>query len=281
MAKPLPPRYSKTWHDEASFTTQVFNQKACPMLANEEASVVAVIGNRSSSIGALAAALAKAQGEMGAATKDAVNPFFKSKYADLASVWEACRGPLSKYELCVLQPIKGQGASVTVTTILAHSSGEWISEDLTLTAKDDSPQSIGSACTYGRRYGLSSMVGIAPDDDDDGNAAQPEASAAAQQARQVPRRAQEPLQPGALRVTIAKVAKTGENAKGPWTLYAVKFSDGREATTFSKSVFQAAESFAHDGREVEAVIEGKNLTELRPVFQQREQLAEEGERVPF
>lgn len=125
----------------------------------------------SPSIAALAAALAKAQGEMGVAVKDASNPFFKSKYADLASVSEACRGPLSKNELAFLQPLSASGAHVTVTTILAHSSGEWISQALTITAKDESAQSIGSAATYGRRYGLMSMVGIAPDDDDDGNAA--------------------------------------------------------------------------------------------------------------
>jgi hypothetical protein len=126
--------------------------------------------DRSESIAALAAALSKAQGEMEAAAKANVNPHFKSRYADLASVWEACRAPLSKHGLAVLQPVSADGARVTVTTILAHSSGEWISESLTMTAAQNSPQGVGSTITYGRRYGLSSMVGIAPDDDD-GNAA--------------------------------------------------------------------------------------------------------------
>lgn len=125
---------------------------------------------RSSSIAALAAALAKAQGEMEAATKANINPHFKSRYADLASVWDACRGPLSKHGLAVLQPVSADGARVTVTTILVHSSGEWLSEALTMTAAQNTPQGVGSTITYGRRYGLSSMVGIAPDDDD-GNAA--------------------------------------------------------------------------------------------------------------
>ena len=125
---------------------------------------------RSASIAALAAALAKAQGEMEGAAKANVNPHFKSKYADLASVWDACRAPLSKHGLSILQPVRANGASVTVTTILAHSSGEWIEESLTMTAQQNTPQGVGSAITYGRRYGLASMVGIAPEDDD-GNAA--------------------------------------------------------------------------------------------------------------
>jgi hypothetical protein len=124
----------------------------------------------SSTLGAIAAALAKAQGEMEAAAKANINPHFKSKYADLASVWDACRGPLSKNGLAVLQPVTADGPKVTITTILAHSSGEWISESLTMTAQQNTPQGVGSAITYGRRYGLSAMVGIAPDDDD-GNAA--------------------------------------------------------------------------------------------------------------
>lgn len=131
---------------------------------------VIATATRSASIAALAAALAKAQGEMEGAAKGNINPHFKSKYADLASVWDACREPLSKHGLSILQPVKADGPQVTVTTILAHSSGEWIEESLTMTAQQNTPQGVGSAITYGRRYGLASMVGIAPEDDD-GNAA--------------------------------------------------------------------------------------------------------------
>lgn len=122
--------------------------------------------NRSASIATLASALAKAQGEMEGAAKDSTNPHFKSKYADLASVWDACRKPLAKNGLAVMQPVTAEGNAVTVTTILAHSSGEWIAESLTMTAQQNTPQAVGSTITYGRRYGLSSMVGIAPEDDD-------------------------------------------------------------------------------------------------------------------
>jgi hypothetical protein len=135
-----------------------------------ETPVMVMSATRSPSIAALAAALAKAQGEMEGAAKANVNPHFKSKYADLASVWDACRAPLSKHGLSILQPVRADGPHVTVTTILAHSSGEWIEESLTMTAQQNTPQGVGSAITYGRRYGLAAMVGIAPEDDD-GNAA--------------------------------------------------------------------------------------------------------------
>lgn len=121
---------------------------------------------RSESIIKLAEALAKTQAVMEGATKDATNPHFKSKYADLAAVWDACREPLSKHGLSILQPVSAEGPKVTVRTILLHTSGEFLEEALTLTAAQDTPQAIGSVITYGRRYGLSSMVGIAPEDDD-------------------------------------------------------------------------------------------------------------------
>jgi hypothetical protein len=124
------------------------------------------------SVGKLAAALAKAQGEMQAAAKDADNPFFKSKYADLASIWSVIREPLSKNGLAVVQmPTQTDGTLVSLKTILAHESGETMEGILTLTPKDGSPQAVGSALTYARRYSLSAMVGVCSEEDDDGNAA--------------------------------------------------------------------------------------------------------------
>lgn len=126
---------------------------------------------RSPSIANLAGALAKAQGMMRGASKDAVNPHFKSKYADLASVWDAIREPLARNELAVLQFPRSTPDGIEVETMLTHSSGEWVSESLLLpTAKWDA-HGIGSAITYARRYGLSAIAGVAPEDDD-GNAAQ-------------------------------------------------------------------------------------------------------------
>ena len=126
----------------------------------------------SDSIAALGTALAKAQADLEGATKDATNPHFKSKYATLASVWEAWKAVGPKNGLSVIQGCTSDGPAVTVMTRLVHSSGEWVESGLTLVARDASPQSIVAACTYGRRAGLSGMVGIAPEDDD-GESAQP------------------------------------------------------------------------------------------------------------
>ncbi len=114
----------------------------------------------------LAAALSLAQGDMEGAKKDAANPFFKSKYADIASVWEACRGPLSKHGLAVIQSPRVDGVHVYLDTLLTHSSGQWMRGTVSATAKDDGPQALGSVITYLRRYALQSFVGVAAEDDD-------------------------------------------------------------------------------------------------------------------
>jgi len=126
---------------------------------------------KSDSIAALAAALAKAQSEMGTAKKAAINPHFRSRYADLASVWEAARTPLAKNGLAVIQTSDDSERGACIITTLVHSSGEWISGRLTLPVSKADAQGYGSAITYARRYGLSAILGIAADDDDDGNAA--------------------------------------------------------------------------------------------------------------
>ena len=120
----------------------------------------------SDQIADLAAALVHAQGEMGGALKDSANPFFKSKYADLESVWGACRGPLAKYGLAVVQSPSAEGLRVSVETLLIHTSGQWIRGTVSVAAKEDSPQAVGSCITYLRRYALQSFVGVAPEDDD-------------------------------------------------------------------------------------------------------------------
>lgn len=129
-----------------------------------------VEADRSPTLGALAASLAKAQGAMAGAKKDVANPFFKSKYADLASVWEACRDALSANQLAVIQLPSMVGKDVLVETLLLHSSGEWIRSRFAVPVTQPGPQGVGSATTYCRRYSLAAMVGVAPEDDD-GNAA--------------------------------------------------------------------------------------------------------------
>lgn len=126
----------------------------------------------SPTIAELAKALCKAQLAMPTAKKDSKNPHFNSKYADIASCWEACRKPLSDNGLSVSQYPETDGTGkISLTTVLLHNSGEWMRGTLSITPKDGSnPQVFGSIVTYFRRYGLQSAVGIASDEDDDGNA---------------------------------------------------------------------------------------------------------------
>src|ERR1051325_1347742 len=126
---------------------------------------------QSETINELAAALAKAQGEITPALKDNLNPHFRSKYADLSSVWSACRVPLSKNGLAVIQTMDNLNGQLCVITTLAHSSGQWMRSHLPIMVANSNPQALGSAITYMRRYALSAMVGVAPDEDDDGEQA--------------------------------------------------------------------------------------------------------------
>ena len=134
---------------------------------------VIVIGDifMSPSIDKLSAALAKAQGQMGFAAKDSVNPHFKSKYADLASLWDASREPLTANGLSVIQLPHGDSDKVKLGYLLAHASGQFIgSTGLGLTPQQKTPQAVGSCITYGRRYTQAGLTGMTQDDDD-GNAA--------------------------------------------------------------------------------------------------------------
>jgi len=112
------------------------------------------------------AALAAAQMGMGKALKDSSNPAFKSKYADLASVMDACMPALNRHGIAVFQPTVDDDTGRYVKTVLAHSSGEVIECRVPLIVNKQDMQGYGSAVTYARRYGLMGMAGIAPEDDD-------------------------------------------------------------------------------------------------------------------
>lgn len=132
--------------------------------------------HQSENLDQLFTALAKAQGEMLGASKDCANPFFKSKYADLSSVWTACREPLSKNGLTVLQTVQQNDQGDVLFTMLGHTSGQWISSTMPIRIKMEGKggnelQALGAAITYLRRFSLSALVGVAPDDDNDGNTA--------------------------------------------------------------------------------------------------------------
>lgn len=118
------------------------------------------------------AALAKAQAKIEGALKDKSNPAFKSKYADLGAVWDACREPFTSNHIAVMQfpDYDAETGIVSVETILTHAEGYERSFTLRIPVNKRDAQGVGSAITYGRRYALMAAAGVAPEDDD-GNAA--------------------------------------------------------------------------------------------------------------
>ena len=127
--------------------------------------------NHSESIAKLATALSIVQGKLTHAKKDSVNPFFKSKYADLESVWDACRNLLAENGLAVMQfPGEFVDGTMSLNTVLTHSSGEYMSYLMSVPVTKPDAQGAGSALTYMRRYALAAVVGVVQADDD-GNAA--------------------------------------------------------------------------------------------------------------
>lgn len=163
-----------------------------------------MILSQSPELGELATALSKAQAQIQGAVKDRTNPAFKSTYADLASVWDACRGPLTAHGLSVTQhPGRLEDGSVSVTTLLLHSSGQHLASIVSAVPRDQSPAAVGSILTYLRRYALAAVAGVAPSDDDDGQAAG--VSHAVPQPRQAPPQAQP--SPEFVR-TVERVAQT-------------------------------------------------------------------------
>ena len=121
---------------------------------------------KSENIEKLASALSKAQSEIKGAEKKSTNPFFNSGYADLHTVIESSFPFLTKHGLSVIQGNDGKPGEFYVTTMLLHSSGQWVKSKLKMPVEKATAQSIGSTITYGRRYGLSAICGISQNDDD-------------------------------------------------------------------------------------------------------------------
>jgi hypothetical protein len=139
---------------------------------------------RSEQINELIAALVKARAKFKPVLKDTDNPFYKSKYADLSSIIDATMPALNENGLVIIQCVDCtvESSTTVIETILAHQSGQFISSELHLpaTQKDRfDPQSVGSSQTYGRRYAMQAILGVAAEMDDDGNAASNTASSAA------------------------------------------------------------------------------------------------------
>jgi hypothetical protein len=124
----------------------------------------------SDNIDLIATALSAAQGQIDDASKGSENPYFKSKYADLAAVRSVIREPLAANGLSIVQLPRTVEGGAIVKTILMHTSGQFISNELFMPAGKADPHGLGSAITYARRYSIMSMLALAAEDDD-GNAA--------------------------------------------------------------------------------------------------------------
>ncbi len=156
------------------------------------------------------AALIKAQSEMGAAVKDYTNPFFHSKYADLAENISVCKKPLNDNGIGVFQPLSSVPGGVRVTTIFLHTSGEWMRSELDFPAEKADPQAYGKVATYARRYSLNAFLSI-PSEDDDGNAGSVAAAKKPQGQPATRSRPPEPSGPCAPKTSLFK-----EWAGKPW-----------------------------------------------------------------
>lgn len=127
--------------------------------------------NKSEQINELATALSKFQGKMITAHKGATNPFFKSTYADLASVVKSASPGLAEEGLSIAQLVGTSNEQTTLTTLLMHASGQFISAEMPLLIAKQDAQGQGSALTYARRYAYMAIIGMVADEDDDGQAA--------------------------------------------------------------------------------------------------------------
>lgn len=127
---------------------------------------------QSDSLDKLAPALSKLQGGLENVKRDSANPFFKSKYSTLTSVWDEARAKLQANGFSLIQAPLKSSQGVILKTMLLHSSGQFIASTFFMPVEKISAQDFGKAITYARRYCMCSVLGIAPDDDDDGNTAQ-------------------------------------------------------------------------------------------------------------
>lgn len=217
----------------------------------------------SEQINEIAAAMAKAQGVMTGAKKDSDNPFFRSRYADLASVWEACRKALTDNGIAVLQSpriktlgeaeiatrISKQGeerdvvralTEVTVTTLLTHSSGQWVRDDISCILPTSDPQAIGSGATYLRRYSLAAFAGVAPEDDDGEEAMGRGATSTAKRPAD-----------GAIETVTVKVLGIVQRPISNGTKYLISASDRQTYSTLKKAIADTAKSAQEAGLEIE------------------------------
>ena len=209
-------------------------------------------------------ALVAAIGELQNVAKTAANPYFKSKYAPLDAIVDATRPVLLKHGLAITQaPLVEEGKAGVVTTIL-HKGGYSTSSTLLLPIKDQSPQGVGGACTYARRYSLAAVCGLATEEDLDGNEhlgvkkeePRPAVAKAMDKNPSVrPTASSTATWRGVLPTQATIAAKSKDDSARKWVLYKVEFNDNGkavEAYTFDEKLFNAATEYGSNGTIVNA-----------------------------
>jgi hypothetical protein len=196
-------------------------------------------------------ALVACIGELENVAKTANNPYFKSKYAPLDAIVEYTRPILKKHKLAIKQdPVFRDGCAGVITSII-HTNGWVTSSELVLPLKDQTPQGVGSAITYARRYALAAVLGLATEDDDDGNIStgltkkeEPRHPIAKVMDKKddSPRPA-----PSAttvwrgVKITDGKIAaKSKDGSPKKWVLYSFTFDEKNEALSFDEKLWNIA-----------------------------------------
>jgi len=217
----------------------------------------------SATLGELGKALPKAQAGFTHPTKDRTVDVgqYSYSYAQLPACLDAVRPALAANGISLLQPVEVRGTHVRVWTMLLHASGEWIRTALVLTADSPKAQAIGSAITYGRRYGLSAMLGIAADEDEDGALASsaPPPKPVTGQVTPKPKPAPVPVTRGesatAEVFTVTDITtKDGTKDGKAWRKFTVTFDDDRKASTFDSKLGDLAAVCHADGLPVKRLL---------------------------
>jgi hypothetical protein len=209
----------------------------------------------------IAKALLTAQKKFGPLFKKSDNPYFSSRYADLSEVIDTVSPALEEAEIVLIQGVSSDANMVHVETMLMHApSCEWVKTVLTLVPVKADPQGFGSAITYGRRYGLQAICGIAAQDDDGNDASRtaPQKSSASQ----LPQRPGETIQ-GMVSTAYSHPAKNKDGTLTGGTLYGGKIGS-IGVWTKDETLGKELESFK--GSEVIAqVVKTQNSYQLRNI----------------
>lgn len=221
----------------------------------------------------LTKALIAVQSKLKPVEKTKVNPYYKSSYADLQTIWDSCQKVLADNGFAVSQITCMENGIFGLRTILLHESGERLDGFYILNpAKPNDPQALGSALTYSRRYALSAMLGIIADSDDDGNAASHTAPAEAP--KDAPRASSgDSGASGAatgndIFIPESVSIKSGTTNGKAWTQYSIKSPEGSYYSTFDEKIAEMATQCKDESASLSVtyVMKGKyrNITEAVP-----------------